>query len=156
MRNALRRAAAIGATAVLSGMTFGPATSRGQEAVRVQQKPIEHRVAVTLKLIQAYVIDRKGDPVGDLTRDEFVVLDNGERKTLTEFERHSLSGAPGRSKPAAGGATAPAGSASAAAEPEKASLARKYFLFFDFAFNNQRGARKAIDAAYEREQGYDS
>lgn len=122
------------------GLMLAAPGSPGQEAVRVQQRPIEHQVAVTLKLIQVFVTDRKGNPVPDLTRDEFSVVDNGERKTLTEFERYSVSG------PAAAPKPVPVAEKPAAV-PEKTAIARKYFLFFDFAFNNQRGARKAIDAA---------
>jgi len=134
-----------------SGMILagGPGRTEQQAApVRVQERPIEHQVAVTLKLIQVYVTDRKGNPVPDLTRDEFTVIDNGERKTLTEFERHSVSGPAMAPKPApAAVAEAVPIAGKPAAEPEKTSIARKYFLFFDFAFNNQRGARKSIDAA---------
>ena len=144
-----------------SGLFIAPgqnAPPAQDSAVKVQQRPIEHQVAVTLKLIQVYVVDRRGDPVGDLTREEFIVFDNGERKSLTEFERHSLSGTQPGSKRSAAGAPRPAPQPSAppAAIPAagapadrtgEPALARKYFLFFDFAFNNQRGARKSIDAA---------
>ncbi|NIO21804.1 MAG: hypothetical protein GTN76_14015 [Candidatus Aenigmarchaeota archaeon] len=48
---------------------------------------LQYEVTVTLKLIQVYVTDKKGNPVLDLTKDDFFVFDNGHKQTLTEFER---------------------------------------------------------------------
>ncbi len=142
------RAVAVLSIAALSGFVLAAAGRPGQEAVRVQQRPIEHQVVVTLKLIQVYVTDGKGNPVSDLTRDDFIIYDNGERKTLTEFERHAMNERRPAPKPEAQAEkAAPPATEQAAAAPERTALARKFFLFFDFAFNNQRGARKAIDAA---------
>ena len=129
------------------GIIAGPSShssSASQEAVQLQ-KPLQHEVSITLKLIQVYVTDKKGKPVQDLQKSDFIVYDNGQKKEITEFEKHILT------KPAA------------KAEPQSAEekivqtplppadqvtvMTRKFFLFFDFAFNNQKGVNKAREAA---------
>jgi hypothetical protein len=50
----------------------------------------QHEVKVTLKLVQVYVTDNKGNPVKDLEKEDFIVYDNGLRQKITEFERHLL------------------------------------------------------------------
>jgi len=47
-------------------------------------------VTVTLKLIQVFVTDGKGNPVTDLTQADFILYDNGRLKTITDFEKHLL------------------------------------------------------------------
>jgi len=54
------------------------------------QKELQHEVAVTLKLIQVYVTDHEGNPVTYLKKEDFVLRDNGELKTITDFETHFL------------------------------------------------------------------
>jgi VWFA-related protein len=120
---------------------FFPKAAVSQEAVRFQ-KPLEHQVAVTLKLIQVYVTDKKGNPVQDLAKEDFATYDNGQEKKITEFEKHILTApaaTPEPQPPAEKAVTPPA--------PAPQKLTRKYFLFFDFAFNNPRSIKKAKDAA---------
>jgi VWFA-related protein len=118
--------------------------SAAQEAVRLQ-KPLEHQVIVTLKLIQVYVTDKKGAPVQDLKKEDFVVYDNGREMTLTEFEKHILEASARKPKPQ------PLEEKIAPTPVPPADLvtvmSRKFFLFFDFANNNQRGVNKAQEAA---------
>jgi len=113
----------------------------GQEIAQLQ-KPLQHEVAVTLKLIQVYVTDKNGKPVIDLTKDDFILYDDGKPQKLTEFEKHFLS--------------LPAPVPAARAEervvqtpvpPSPRLLNRKFFLFFDFAYNNPPGVRKMGEAA---------
>lgn len=54
------------------------------------QGEIQHEVTVTLKLVQVYVTDKKGDPVVDLEKEDFLIFDNGKKQVITEFERHIL------------------------------------------------------------------
>jgi hypothetical protein len=49
-----------------------------QEAEKTRAA-LQHEVTVTLKLIQVTVTDKKGNPVSDLHKDEFVLYDNGKR-----------------------------------------------------------------------------
>ncbi len=110
-----------------------------QEAVR-PQKPLRYEARVTLKLIQVIVTDKKGNPVTDLGKDDFVLYDNGEQKILTEFEKHVLS---------LPSAKAPAEEKLAptpiATKPRL--LNRKLFFLFDFAYTDGIGVRLARKAA---------
>ena len=118
--------------------------STAQEAVRLQ-KPLEHQVVVTLKLIQVYVTDIKGAPVQDLKKEDFVVFDNGREMTLTEFEKHILEASARKPKP-----QPPEEKIAPTPVPPAdrvTAMSRKFFLFFDFANNNQRGVNKAQEAA---------
>jgi VWFA-related protein len=116
-----------------------PSFMAGQEPKR--QTEIRHEVAVTLKLVQVFVVDKKGNPVLDLTKGDFRVLDNGHEQVITEFEKHTLE--------------LPAGSAEKQTViqeetpilPPRNLMPRKFFLFFDFAYNTPKGLRKAKEAA---------
>jgi len=110
--------------------------------IRQEQLPQKYEVRVTLKLIQVYVADKQGNPVKDLKKEDFIVYDNGVANRITEFEQHTLSGLgqEARLQPARETAIpAPR------AVPE--IMNRKFFLFFDFVYNTQRGIRKAKEAA---------
>ncbi len=117
-----------------------PLRSMPQEPIRFQ-KPLEHDVAVTLKLVQVYVTDRKGKPVQDLRKSDFHVTDKGIPVTITEFEKHVLE------PPAQGAAAAGPEKLLSSLTPPLQPMTRKFFLFFDFAFNNQRGINKSKEAA---------
>jgi VWFA-related protein len=125
----------------------GPRRSAGQEAFKPGQI-LHYDVNVVLKLVQVSVVDRKGRPVEDLTRDDFAVFDNGQPVAITDFEVHRLKPAPlpVAPKPAE---PQPAAAPTAPATPGSTSLSRKFFFFFDFAFNNPRGIVKAKQAALD-------
>jgi VWFA-related protein len=143
--------AALAALPVLS--PSAPPGGPSQETPIRLAKPLQHEITVQLKLVQVYVCDGKGRPVQDLKKEDFAVFDNGTPMTLTEFERHIIATAPGKVPASAPRPAAPPSAvqlAAAAASPAEAhgpSMSRKFFLFFDFANNNQRGARKSRDAA---------
>ncbi len=104
-------------------------------------------MTVVLKLVQVYIVDKKGHPVSDLRKEDFVVTDNGRPVDLTEFEKHTLA------PPVPVAAGQPADIKTKTEEPAllapiaPPALSRKFFLLFDLANTNQRGARKAKDAA---------
>ncbi|MGZ7064742.1 MAG: VWA domain-containing protein [Candidatus Aminicenantales bacterium] len=100
-------------------------------------KQLRSEVTVTLKLIQAYVTNNDGKPVKDLTAANFEVTDNGKPVPITHFEKHIVGGDEIASP-------APAQQAPQGTAPPR--LSRKFFLFFDFAFIDQRSARKAREA----------
>ncbi len=52
------------------------------------QEELKHEVIVILKLVQVYVTDYRGNPVTDLTKDDFILYDNGKLQTITDFEKH--------------------------------------------------------------------
>jgi VWFA-related protein len=105
-----------------------------------EQTQLRHEVKVTLKLVQVYVTDKKGNPVLDLEQRDFLIFDENKKQTTTEFERHVLS--------------LPSGAEDAQFEvketpplPYRELLPRKFFLFFDFAYNNGIGIEKSRKAA---------
>ncbi len=118
-----------------------PRPAGGQEAARID-KPLQYEVSVVLKLVHVFVTDKKGKPVPDLTRDDFAVTDDGQPVAVTDFETHLLQ-APAEAVEAGG--PAPQAPAPAKAAPQAAK--RKFFMFFDFAYNNIRGVAKARRAA---------
>jgi VWFA-related protein len=123
---------------LILGPLFQP-SSASQEAVR-PQKSLQYEARVTLKLIQVIVTDKKGNPVTDLSKDDFILYDNAEQKILTEFERHILS---------LPSAKAPADEKLAptplATTPRL--LNRKFYFLFDFAYTDLIGLRIARKAA---------
>jgi len=133
---------------------LAPLSPAPQEAAIQFQKPLQHEVSVTVKLIQVYVTDKKGKAVQDLQKSDFLVYDNGQLKDITEFEKHILAGPAAKTAPAA--ATETIIPTAVPAPPQV--LRRKFFLFIDFAFNNQNGIQKAKEAALhfiDKEAGYD-
>jgi VWFA-related protein len=142
-----RRAAAFVAGVALAALTVlsSPAVPQSAPAGRppaLDQKP-QHEVSVVLKLVQVYVTDKKGRPVEDLGMGDFSVTDDGQPVVLTAFEKHTL--AEGAAEEQAGPEPSPAVPISVGnATP---ASTRKFFLFFDFAFNNGRGVFKARKAA---------
>jgi VWFA-related protein len=105
-----------------------------------EQPQLRHEVKVTLKLVQVYVTDKKGNPVLDLSKDDFLVNDEGEKQDLTEFEKHVLTLPSERE-------AAPAAVVATPASPSRELMPRKFFLFFDYAFNNAIGIEKSRKAA---------
>ena len=123
---------------ILAGPSFSPDNSSARTSQ--EQTQLRHEVKVTLKLVQVYVTDKKGNPVIDLEKADFLIIDEDKRQTITEFERHVLSH--------------PSGAEDAQPEiketpvlPARELLPRKFFLFFDFAYNNGLGIEKARKAA---------
>ena len=129
---------------LIAGPSF-QSSSASQEAIRLQ-KPLQHEVSVTLKLVQVYVTDKKGKPVQDLQKSDFIVYDNGQRKEITDFEKHILNRPPVKAEPQPAEekivpTTLPP------ANQVLPAITRKFFLLLDFAFNNQQGVTKSKEAA---------
>ncbi|MCK4825347.1 hypothetical protein KA005_56895, partial [bacterium] len=63
------------------------------EAVQAKkdQKALQHEVVVVLKLVQVYVMDKKGNLITDLTKNDFILYDNRKLQTITDFEKHLLA-----------------------------------------------------------------
>src|SRR4030042_5194210 len=113
---------------------------RAQAQAQKEQSQLKHEVKVTLKLVQVYVTDKKGKPVLDLTKDDFICFDESQRQALPEFERHVLA-LPAEKE------EAPPEVMETPAPPSRELLPRKFFLFLDFAFNNAKGLEKTKEAA---------
>src|SRR5678815_1868524 len=79
---------------VLLGMLFGVcALARGQS-----QLP-SFRAGVTLVPVDVRVVARNGNPVDDLTKDDFIVLEDGLPQQIKYFERQVLQPRPPGASP---------------------------------------------------------
>lgn len=116
------------------------------QEVQALTRPLQYEVSVVLKLIHVYVTDKKGNPVRDLTVNDFTITDNGQPMTITDFEKRVLKAAAGEHKEEnrPGMVTEPV---MPPPSPAARQTARKFFFFFDFAYNNARGIIKAKTAA---------
>ncbi len=94
---------------------------------------------MTLKLIQIFVADPKGNPVTDLEKSDFVLYDNGKLQTITDFERHFV-----QAPEATALETVPQ-----PARPAAPLMRRKYILLFDNDSNDLEGVNKSRKAALE-------
>lgn len=120
----------------LAGPAASPASAGGQEAAA--QKPLNVDVNVVFKLIQVYAVDRKGNPVTDLTAADFELTDDGKKQKIEHFEKIQLE------------LPAPAPSAAETIPaPPPPGISRKFFLFFNYAFIEPAGIQKAQKAALE-------
>ena len=55
------------------------------------QEGLQQEVVVTLKLVQVHVTDKEGNPITDLTKNDFILYDNRKLQTITDFEKHFLA-----------------------------------------------------------------
>lgn len=92
---------------------------------------------MALKLIQVYVTDKKGNPVRDLEKSDFIVYDNDKPRIITEFEKHFLflpEAKLAETKPAL-------------ARDISSLMNRKFIFVIDFDSNDLEGIAKARKAA---------
>ncbi|MCX6563405.1 MAG: VWA domain-containing protein [Candidatus Aminicenantes bacterium] len=100
------------------------------------QEVLKYEVGVTLKLVQVYVMDSHGTPVTDLKKEDFELYDNGKLQLFADFEKRILF--------------TPLDNTEQARKegiPNQTKFNRKFFLFFDLAFNSARGIKNAKEAA---------
>ena len=108
---------------------------------RQDKAELRYEVVVTLKLVQVFVVDKKGNPVLDLQKEDFLIHDNGRVQEISEFERHSLNlASPEAESP-------PVSLEATPLQPPRDLMPRKFIFLFDFAYNNPRGIVKAKEAA---------
>ncbi len=106
------------------------------------QEDLQHEVKVTLKLIQVYVTDKKGNPVTDLKKEDFTLYDNGRLQKIIGFETHFLA-LPVKERERES-------SKKTTSESEQdlfPEMNRKFFLLFDAVRNTQFGINKSKTAA---------
>ena len=111
----------------LSTTFFAGPLIPGQEQKEVDS--LQYEVSVALKLIQVYVSYKDGNPVLDLTREDFLLYDNGRPMTVTDFEIHRL--------------TLP----SKRDTEDSPRMSRKFFIFLDAYRNDGMGLIKARTTA---------
>lgn len=119
--------------------------SSSTSALRKKDRQVEIKdqnvVTVIRKLIHVIVTDRKGNPISDLRKDEFILYDNGQEKTITEFENHTLSLPAEERRPLA------ADPIKESPTPQIPLMNRTFFFLFDFVFADPGGMRLAPQAA---------
>ena len=110
--------------------------SSGSIQIQIDQEELKHEVAVVLKLIQVYVTDKKGNPVTDLEKSDFILYDKGKLQTVTDFERHifKLEKEIKETKSDLTQKTSPL-------------LNRKFFILLDYGRNGLYGINKSKIAA---------
>jgi len=90
---------------------------------------------ISPRLIHVNVVDKKGNPVLDLRKEDFLLYDDGTLQGVTEFEKHAI---------------VPSSTElpySQQIVPEAPLMNRKIFFIFDFAFSDETGfqlARKSV------------
>lgn len=89
----------------------------------------QYEASVTLKLIQVYVSYKDGNPVLDLTKEDFLLYDNGRPMTVTDFEIHRLA-LPSQKD-----------------TEDSPHMSRKFYLFLDAYRNDGMGLIKARTTA---------
>lgn len=124
------------------GISARQVSIQDQPGQQQQEKTaIRHEVVVTLKLVQVFVVDKKGNPVLDLRKEDFLIHDNGKIQAISEFERHALK------LPSPESETRPVSLEATPLQPPRDLMPRKFIFLFDFAYNNPRGIVKAKEAA---------
>ena len=135
--------AAMTAVAAMTGIALGAMVIQAAPAAPGRQNPRQQRVprydaAAVVKLVPVRVLNAAGQPLRGLRKDDFILLDNGESKTITEFEVHESG-----PREAAGEMKGPA---AAKAFPE---ANRKYFFLLDLHAGDIYGNRDAKKAVLE-------
>jgi VWFA-related protein len=122
---------------VLLGSAAIPGPPGAPAAQEKTQPVLRQEVNVFFKLVQVYVVDKKGNPVTDLTAADFELTDDGKAQKIEHFEVHRLEPVPA----AETGRAAPA--------PAAPGLRRKFFFVFNYAFIEPAGILKARRAALD-------
>jgi len=106
---------------------------------------LQHEITVTLKLIQVYVTDKKGDPITDLTKADFILYDNGKLQTITDFEKHTLAPPVKKTEKKIEEKLEETELASSKKIPSR--MNRKFFLLLDLFQNDMVGVLQSKKAA---------
>jgi VWFA-related protein len=126
--------AAVGGAAVL----FVFQVKAQQEGTR--QRPLRHDAAAIVKLVPVRVLGPDGRPIPDLRKEDFSLYEDGQLKTITEFEVHAMTDA--------GMVVTPEPSPAAEAVIRRGgAMSRKIFFFLDQQASDQAGKAKAKAAA---------
>lgn len=108
-----------------------------------EKKPetlLQHEAKVFLKLVQVFVTDKDGNPVTDLKRSDFELLEDGKPRKITDFEVHAVPQPEERME-------AEAGKEVIHEQIQPPRESRKYFIFLDILGNDVIGMVKAKRAA---------
>lgn len=145
--NSAGRAMGVGAAAMAAALAIVSlvvaATARQEKPPQqrpAQERPLRQDAAAVIKLVPVRVLGEDGRPVTDLRKEDFTLLEDGQKRTITEFEAHALT--------EAGMTVAPELPAGAAAAARRGgAMNRKFFFFLDQQGSDQAGKTKARAAA---------
>jgi VWFA-related protein len=119
----------------------------GSIQAKKAQQTLQHEVTVVLKLVQVYVTDNKGNPVTNLSKEDFMLYDNGKLQTITDFEKHLLARAERLAKTGKE-IEEKITETALPPSPETASrMNRKFILLLDIDRNDAPGVGKSKKAA---------
>ncbi len=149
-----KKLATLGATiAVLGGSLFVRAQNAPQTPQAQQPQQPQFRVHVTSELVLVNVVvrDNKGNLVRDLKKDDFTLLEDGKRQTISSFDFENVDElkTAGAAEATVSG-TAPDGALLRPAEKTAALNARDrrlMLLFFDFSGMDPEQIDRSVDAA---------
>ena len=126
-----------------AGMAAGPSARSGPiRQGHPQARPLRHDAAAIVKLIAVRVLGPDGRPVTGLRKIDFALYEDGQPKTITEFEVHAIT--------EAGMTLAPEVPLSGDAAGRAAeATSRKLFFFLDQQASDRAGKDKAKFAALD-------
>jgi VWFA-related protein len=134
----------VGIIALVAAFSAAPigfaarAVSAGQD--KKQDRPLRHDAAAIVKLVAVRVQGPDGRPVHGLRKEDFTLFEDGQSKTITEFEIHTITEAGMTMTPELPPSAQAAGRAAEA-------MNRKLFFFLDQQASDQAGKDKAKAAA---------
>ena len=126
---------------IYSQKTDSDSTDLNSIQEKRDQEELKHEVVVVLKLVQVYVTDKKGNPITDLEKSDFILYDNGKLQTVTDFEKHLLIQPEKKVEEEIAKTELPP------AEDIFSRMNRKFFLLLDIDRNSSVGISKSKKAA---------
>ncbi len=111
------------------------------------QKAFQYEVTVVLKLVQVFVTDKEGNPIIDLTKDDFILYDNGKLQKITDFEKHFLSWPKKPVPPEKKVEEVIEETQLPPSQEIQTRMNRKFILLLDIDRNSVRGVTKSKNAA---------
>ena len=141
-----RRILAItGAAALLAQW---PLAVFGQQKTASQAAPTLH-ATTELVLVNVVARDKKGNLIRDLKREDFTVLEDGQKQQVASFDFENIDelALAGQAMPTAAGTEAGISGAASSIQPVDARDRRLILLFFDFSAMEPDQIDRAVDAA---------
>src|SRR5947208_11827458 len=139
---------------LMAGLLFETAPSlTGQQAPQMPAAPSRISVTTELVLVNVVARDKKGNLIRDLKREDFTVLEDGQKQQVSSFDFENIEelALAGQTTPTATGtegAAAPTAGALAPAQPILDARDRRLImLFFDFSAMDPDQIDRAVDAA---------
>ncbi len=105
-----------------------------------QERPLRHDAAAIVKLVPVRVLGPDGRPVTGLRKEDFSLTEDGQGRTITEFEVHAMTEAGMTVNPQPPPSAGPA-------MREGGAIVRKIFFFLDQQASDEAGRVKARTAA---------